>query len=86
MLSGLSSILTLIYTLSYSCIIVDYLRKFLLNQSKIISVSATMSIIDNYSTLLTAQNISAKQNTYNVMKEKYTDGCEEWDLRHPGKN
>lgn len=86
MLSGLSSIFILIYTLSYSCIIVDYLRKFLLNQSKIISVSATMSIIDNYSTLLTAQNISAKQNTYNVMKEKYTDGWEEWDLRHPGKN
>lgn len=45
-----------------------------------------MSIIDNYSTLLTAQNISAKQNTYNVMKDKYTDGWEEWDLRLPGKN
>lgn len=33
-----------------------------------------MSVIDNYDTLFTAQNTSAKQDTHNAMKDKYRDG------------
>lgn len=32
-----------------------------------------MSVIDNYDTLFTAQNTSAKQDTHNAMKDKYRD-------------
>lgn len=39
--------------LGYSCAIVDYLRQILFNHSKIIYVSATMSVIDNHGTLFT---------------------------------
>lgn len=39
-----------------------------------------MSIIDNYSTLFTAQNISAKQDTHNVMNKN----TGRWDFRLPG--
>lgn len=51
------------FTLIYSCTDVDYLRKILFKRSKIIYVSATMSVIDNYGTLFTAQTNSAKQVT-----------------------
>lgn len=63
------------FTLSYSGMVADYLRKILFNHSKIIYVSATMSIIDNYGTLFTAQTISAKQVIHNVMKTS-TQSCD----------
>lgn len=35
-----------------------------------------MSIIDNYDTLFTAQNISAKQDAHNAVKNKYAEVSE----------
>lgn len=55
------------FVLSYSCTIVDYLRKILFNCCKIIYVFATMSIIDNYGSLFTAQSI-CQTSYHNVMK------------------
>lgn len=77
---------TNIYTLIYSYPIADYLRKVLFNHSKIVYVSAAMSIIDNYGTLFTAQNISAKLDNHSAVKSKSTEAWERWALRLPGKN
>lgn len=73
------------FGLSYSCTIVDYPRKILFNGSKIIYVSATMSIIDNYGALFTAQSIC--QTSYAQRDEdKYAEVGEGRDFRLPGKN
>lgn len=71
-------ILTFIYALGYSYTTVDYLRKILFTHSEIIYVSATMSIIVNYGTLFTAQNIPTKQGAHNVMKCKYIETSERY--------
>lgn len=43
------------------------------NHSKIVYVSATMNIIDNYGTLFTDQNISAKQDNHDAVKNIFTE-------------